>query len=100
MIQMMIYDPQTFDEMLVDQPPEKREQYKKLRENKGAIQTYYERLKNTYDSPSHVNMDRGKGYYSGDHFRFRKFFESGNGGISWINLDAYMDANLDPSYAS
>lgn len=34
MLNLMINDPVTFDEMLDDQPPEKQEEYKRLRENK------------------------------------------------------------------
>lgn len=34
MLNLMINDPVTFDDMLDEQPPEKREQYKRLRESK------------------------------------------------------------------
>ncbi len=100
MLNLMINDPQTFDEMLVDQPEPQKTQYKKMRESRGVISAYYNRLSSTYDSPSHCAMHRDKeGYYDGDHFRFRENFDSGCP-IAWINWDAYLDANLDEGYAA
>lgn len=60
MLNLMINDPQTFDEMLEDQPEDKKKEYKNLRENRGAISAYYNRLSETYDSPSHVTLHREK----------------------------------------
>jgi hypothetical protein len=48
MLNLMIRDPALFDELLEQQPPEKKKQYQKLRENKATIQTYYNRLADTY----------------------------------------------------
>lgn len=44
-------------------------------------------------------MDRGKGYYGGDHFRFRGAFESGTP-IAWVNWDNYIDPNVEEDYAA
>ena len=100
MLNLMMNDPALFDELLEEQPSEKKKQYEKLRKNKSAIKAYHQRLKDTYgDSTSHAAMDRGKGYYSGDHFRFRSGFESGTP-IAWINWDNYIDPNITKEYGS
>jgi hypothetical protein len=39
-------------------------------------------------------MPRNKGFYSGDHFRFRPGFDAGYP-MAWIDWDSYLDANLD-----
>lgn len=61
MLNLMMNDPALFDELLEEQPSEKKKQYEKLRKNKSAIKAYHQRLKDTYgDSTSHAAMDRGK----------------------------------------
>lgn len=99
MLNLMMNDPQTFDEMLAEQTEPKKSHYRRLNEKKGVIRAYYNRLKDTYDSPTHVNMPRDKGFYSGDHFRYREFFDIGYP-IGWIDWDKYIDGNLDKLYAS
>lgn len=64
MLNLMINEPQTFDEMLEDQPEYKKKEYKRLRENKSVISAYYNRLSETYDSPTHCALHRDKGFYS------------------------------------
>ncbi len=99
MLNLMVNDPQTFDEMLEDQPDDKKKEYSRLRESRGTIAAYYNRLRETYDSPSHCQLHREKGFYSGDQFRFRDSFDVGYP-IAWINFDNYIDANLDANYAN
>lgn len=100
MLNLMINDPVLFDELLEHQPPEKKKQYQKLRENRSTIKAYYNRLADTYgDSTSHAAMDRGKWYYAGDHFRFRDAFESGTP-IAWVNWDNYIDPNITKEYGN
>lgn len=99
MLNLMMNAPETFDEMLTDLPPEKQSMYRRIREKKGSLQAYYDRLKSTYDSPSHVQMPRNKGFYSGDHFRFREGFGVGYP-MAWIDWDSYLDSNLDEGYAA
>jgi len=60
MLNLMINAPDTFDEMLEDLPPEKQSMYRRIREKRGSVQAYYDRLKSTYDSPSHTHMPRNK----------------------------------------
>lgn len=99
MLNLMMNAPDTFDEMLDSLPPEKQEMYRRIREKKGSIQAYYERLKDTYDSPKHAEMPRNKPFYNGDHFRFRDSFDIGYP-MAWVNWDAYWDSNMDDKYAS
>ncbi len=60
MLQMMVNDPATFDEMLDEQPPEKREMYNKLREKKEILRAFHRRIEAVYDSPSHCHSPRDK----------------------------------------
>lgn len=60
MLNLMINGPEVFDEMLDDQPPEKRAQYEKIRKHKDVLRAYYDRLAAVYDSPSHCEMKRGE----------------------------------------
>ena len=60
MLNLMMNDSETFDELMQTASPEKKVQYQKLRENKGVVSAYYDRLKDTYDCASHVAMPRGK----------------------------------------
>ncbi len=99
MLNLMVNDPTTFDNMLADQPEPERTKYTNLRENKDVIGAYYNRLAEVYNSPTHCALHRDKGYYSGDHFRFRPSFESGIP-MAWVNWDAYLDANLTDEYAA
>lgn len=99
MLNLMMNAPDTFDEMLDSLPPEKQEMYRRLRDKKGSIQAYYERMKVTYDSPKHAEMPRNKPFYNGDHFRCRDSFDVGYP-MAWVNWDAYWDANMDDKYAS
>jgi hypothetical protein len=98
MLNLMINAPETFQEMLDNMTGDEKKKYERVREKRGAIVGYHQRLKDTYDSPSHVHMDRGKGFYSGDHFRFRDFFNIGYP-MAWVNWDAYWDANMDKNYS-
>lgn len=61
MLNLMVNDPGLFDELLEHQPPEKQKQYKALRERKGIIKNYYDRLADNFgDSTAHAAMDRNK----------------------------------------
>lgn len=75
MLNLMINDSTTFDDMLKDQPEDKKKSYKRLRESKGVIRAYYNRIRETFDSPTHTRIPQEKGFYSGDHFRYRSSFE-------------------------
>jgi hypothetical protein len=79
MLNLMMNDPALFDKLLEKQPSGKRKQYERLREKKSVINLYYQRIaKDTYgDSPGHAELKRGEWYYVGDHFRYRKAFETG-----------------------
>lgn len=100
MLNLMMNAPETFDEMLEAMPEgPKKKNYQELKNRRRSIQGYYDRLKNTYDSPSHTHMPRDKAFYTGDHFRFRDGFDVGYP-MAWINWDAYFDSNLDDKYAS
>lgn len=97
MLNLMMNAPETFDQLIDSASPDKRKKYNKLREHKWSILAYYDRLKDTYDSPGHAEMPRGKWFYSGDNFRFRdKLFENGYP-LFWINWGAYLE-QLDPSF--
>lgn len=100
MLNLMINDPALFDELLEHQPPAKQAEYKMLREKKSVVRTYYQRLGDTFgDATAHAAMDRNKGFYAGDHFRFRDSFDSGFP-IAWVNWDNYIDPNVDEDYAA
>lgn len=99
MLNIMINDPALFDELLEHQPAEKQKEYKMLREKKSVVRAYYQRLGDTYgDATSHAAMNRGKGYYAGDHFRFR--YEDNGFPIAWVNWDNYLDENFTKEYGS
>jgi len=76
MLNLMINDQPTFNKLLDAQTGQKKADYERLNKNKNIVRAYYDRLINTYDSPSHTGMPRDKGFYSGDHFRFRDNFDS------------------------
>ncbi len=98
MLNLMINDPTLFDELLEHQPAAKKAEYRMLRENKWVIKAYYDRLEKTFaDSTQHTTMERNKGFYGGDHFRFRDSFDSGMP-IGWIGWDNYLDPNLEPEF--
>lgn len=100
MLNLMINDPVLFDDLLEKQPPEKKEQYKRLKEKQPTIKAYYQRLADTHgDATSHATIERGKWYYAGDHFRFRKGFDNWYP-IAWINWDNYLDPNLEPQFGN
>jgi len=75
MLNLMINDPATFDDMLEAQAEPQKTNYKRLSEKKSVIRAYYNRIRDTFDSPTHAAMPREKGFYSGDHFRYREFFD-------------------------
>lgn len=61
MLNLMINDPALFNDLLEKQPPEKREQYRRLREKQPTIKAYYQRLADTHgDATSHAAIERGK----------------------------------------
>ncbi len=97
MLNLMINDPALFDELLEHQPAAKQAEYKMLREKKSVVRAYYQRLGDTYgDATSHASMKRDKGYYAGDHFRFR--YEDNWFPIAWVNWDNYLDDNFTKDY--
>jgi len=76
MLNLMMNAPETFDEMLEAMPEgQKKRDYEQLKKRRRYIHGYYDRLVNTYDSPSHTHMPRDKAFYTGDQFRFRDGFD-------------------------
>ena len=98
MLDIMINDSKLFNRLLKKLPPSKVAEYKKLQENKHVIEKYHERLKAVYaDSPGHMAIKRGEGYYSGEHFRMNSDSGMPMASLSWAT---YLDENLTNEFGN